>query len=98
MCKIWIEQGVEVTVITSPYDKSDIVANKLISKMQIAGINLIVINAGDSNRFGILKRAYRAVIFAIISSYYAIKLKSDILIASSGPITIGIPGLLGKFL
>lgn len=97
MCKIWIEQGVEVTVITSPYDKSDIVANKLISKMSVDGINLIVINAGDSNRFGILKRAYRAVLFAIISSYYAIKLKSDILIASSGPITIGIPGLMGKY-
>ncbi len=97
MCKIWIEQGIEVAVITSPYDKSDIVANKLISKMQIDGINLIVINAGDSNRFGILKRAYRAILFAIISSYYAIKLNSDILIASSGPITIGIPGLVGKF-
>jgi glycosyltransferase involved in cell wall biosynthesis len=97
MCKIWIEQGVEVTVITSPYDKSDIVSNKLISKMKIDGITLIVINAGDSNRFGILKRAYRAILFAIISSYYAIKLKSDILIASSGPITIGVPGLLGKF-
>ncbi len=97
MCKIWIERGIEVTVITSPYDKSDIVANKLISKTSIDGINLIVINAGDSNRFGILKRAYRAILFAIVSSYYAIKLKSDILIASSGPITIGIPGLLGKF-
>jgi glycosyltransferase involved in cell wall biosynthesis len=97
MCKIWIEQGAEVTVVTSPYDKSDIVANKFISKMQIDGINLIVINAGDSNRFGILKRAYKAVLFAIISSFYAIKLKSNILIASSGPITIGIPGLMGKF-
>jgi glycosyltransferase involved in cell wall biosynthesis len=97
MCKIWIEQGVEVTVITSPYDKLDIVANKLITKKKIDGINLIVINAGDSNRFGILKRVYRAILFAIISSYYAVKLKSDILIASSGPITIGIPGLLGKF-
>jgi glycosyltransferase involved in cell wall biosynthesis len=96
MCKIWIDYGVEVTVITSPYDKSDIVANKLISKTSIDGINLIIINAGDSNRFGIFKRAYRAILFAIISSYYVIKLKSDFLIASSGPITIGIPGLLGK--
>ncbi len=96
MCKIWIELGADVTVITSPYDKSDIVANKLISTMKIDGINLIVINAGDSNRFGIFKRAYRAILFAIVSSYYAVKLKGDILIASSGPITIGIPGLLGK--
>jgi glycosyltransferase involved in cell wall biosynthesis len=96
MCKIWIEKGIKVTVITSPYDKSDIVANKLITKTRVDGINLIVINAGDSNRFGILKRAYRAILFAVVSSYYAIKLKSDILIASSGPITIGIPGLLGK--
>jgi len=97
MCKIWIGQGVEVTVITSPYDKSDIVAKQLITKLKVDGINLIVINAGDSNRFSLLKRAYKAILFAIIASFYAIKLKSDILIASSGPISIGLPGLLGKF-
>lgn len=98
MCKVWIEQGAEVTVITSPYDKSDLKTNKLISRLKIDGINLIVINAGDSNRYSMIKRAYKALIFAIISTYYSVSIKCNVLIASSGPITIGIPGLLGKLL
>jgi hypothetical protein len=47
----WVEQGHKVTVVTSPYDKSDIRAVKLIEKQTIEGINLIIINSGDSNRF-----------------------------------------------
>lgn len=97
LCKFWIEEGVDVTVITSPYDKSDITIDKLIEKTQYEGINLIIINVGDSNRFGVFKRAFRSILFAIISTYYAIKIKSDIVIASSGPITIGIPGLISTW-
>jgi len=96
MCKVWKDCGSEVTVITSPYDKSDIQSKKFIARTNVEGINLIVINAGDSNKFGLIKRAYRATIFALVSSYYSITLKADVLIASSGPITIGIPGILGK--
>jgi glycosyltransferase involved in cell wall biosynthesis len=97
MCKVWIENGVQVTVITSPYDKSDILVRKLITKTEIEGIKLIIINAGDSNRFGIFKRAHRAFLFAVISSYYAANIKSDFVISSSGPITIGIPGLISTW-
>ncbi len=94
LCKIWVDQGAKITVITSPYDKSDIQVDKLITKREIDGINLIIIDAGDSNRYSLLKRAYRAILFAIIATYYAIRVKSETVIASSGPITIGIPGLL----
>lgn len=96
MCKVWKEQGAEVTVITSPYDKSDIQSKKFISRMDVEGIQLIVINAGDSNKYGLLKRASKAIVFALVSSYYSITIKADLLIASSGPITIGIPGIMGK--
>jgi glycosyltransferase involved in cell wall biosynthesis len=96
MCKVWKDCGTEVTVITSPYDKSDIQSKKFVARMNVEGINLIVINAGDSNKYGLMKRAFKAVIFALVSSYYAITIKADVLIASSGPITIGIPGILGK--
>ncbi len=97
LCKIWVDQGAKVTVITSPYDKSDIQVDKLITKREIDGINLIIINAGDSNRYSIAKRAYKALLFATIATYYAIRVKSETVIASSGPITIGIPGLLSTF-
>lgn len=96
LTKRWVNSGNEVTVITSPYDKSDIRPQGYISKQKIDGINLIVIDSGDSNRFSILKRVFRAITFSIISSLYAIFTKGDILITSSGPITVGISGLLTK--
>jgi glycosyltransferase involved in cell wall biosynthesis len=96
LAKRWVGSGNEVTVITSPYDKSDILPKGYISEQKIDGINLIVIDSGDSNRFSILKRVFRAITFSIISSYYAIFLKGDVIITSSGPITVGISGLLTK--
>ncbi len=97
MCKIWIEAGADVTVITSPYDKSDLRTESFVSRQEIDGIKLIVINSGDSNRYSKLKRVYRSLLFSFVSSVFAVFLKADIIIASSGPITIGVPGLIGTF-
>jgi glycosyltransferase involved in cell wall biosynthesis len=97
LTKRWVDAGHDVTVITSPYDKSDIKADGLVSFQQIDGIKLIVINSGDSNRMAIWRRVIRALKFSMISSFYTLKLDADVIIASSGPITIGIPGLMGKF-
>jgi len=97
MAKNWIKEGAEVTVITSPYEKSNITSKKIIRMDRIDGINLIIINFRDSNRFSILKRMLNAIFFSIFACYYIIKLKYDICIASSGPITVGIPMLFSKF-
>ncbi len=94
----WVQEGHEVTVVTSPYDKSDIKANGLVSKQEIEGIKLIVIDSGDSNRFPKIKRVYRAIKFALISCYYGFIEPADIFISSSGPITVAIPGLVRKIL
>lgn len=98
LTKRWVELGHEVTVVTAPYDKSDIEAKGFVSVQQIEGINLIVIDASDSNRMAKWRRVLNALQFSIIASYYTIRLKSDVIIASSGPITIGLPGLLGKWI
>ncbi len=92
----WVKDNHEVTVITSPYDKSDIEADGLISRQNIEGIRLIVIDSGDSNRFSKIKRVYRSLKFSILSSYFGLTEKADVIICSSGPITIAIPGLLRK--
>lgn len=95
----WVQAGHEVTVITSPYDKSDIKStNGLIKKHSIEGINVIVINFSQSNQHSKLRRIYTFLMYSFLSSYFALRLKSDVLISSSGPITIGIPGLIGKWL
>jgi glycosyltransferase involved in cell wall biosynthesis len=92
----WVKEGHEVTVVTAPYDKSDIKPNGFISRQQVEGVNLIVINSGDSNRLSVPIRVFRALRFALVSMYYALSQSYDIAIASSGPITIGLPMVLAK--
>jgi glycosyltransferase involved in cell wall biosynthesis len=90
----WVKAGHKVTVITSPYDKSDIKADGFVSRQNIEGINLIVIDSGDSNRLTKGIRAYQALRFSLVSIYYALKEPADVVLSSSGPITVAIPGLL----
>lgn len=94
----WVAEGHEVTVVTAPYDKSDIKAEGFISHQEVEGIKLIVIDSGDSNRLSLPKRAFRALRFALMSCYYALTRSYDIAVASSGPITIGLPLILAKTL
>jgi glycosyltransferase involved in cell wall biosynthesis len=94
----WVAAGHQVTVVTSPYDKSDITAKGFISHQEVDGIKLIVVNTGDSNRMTIQQRAFRAIGFALMSCHYAMSLRYDVLIASSGPITIGLPLIMAKTL
>lgn len=93
----WVKAGHEVTVVTAPYEKSDIRSKGgFISRQQVEGINLIVIDAADNNRHPVWKRAWNALLFSLISVYFALFQKYDVLIASSGPITVGLPMLMAK--
>ena len=94
--KLWIEAGHKVTVVTSPYDKSDIKAEKFIDKQDIEGIEVVIINIKQSNKHSLIYRAFTFAMFSIISIYYALTFKFDIILCSSGPITIGLPGLFAK--
>ena len=55
----WVKKGVEVTVITAPYDKSDIKPKGFIHSTHIKGVKVIVINSGDSNQYPFLKGSIR---------------------------------------
>lgn len=94
----WVKQGHEVTVVTSIYSKSDLKANKFIEDQFIDGVHVKVINVRIDNKQPILKRIYTFLAYAVFSSWYAITLEADVVIASSGPITVGLPGLLAKYL
>lgn len=94
--KRWTEQGHQVTVISSIYSKSDLRSTTLVSDQLIEGIHVKVINVVIDNRQSVLKRIGTFVQYAVISSWYALTLKADVVIASSGPITVGIPGLVAR--
>jgi len=94
----WVKQGHEVTVITSVYSKSDIKAEKFIDNQVFEGIKVKIINVSIDNKQPFLKRILTFLQYAITSSWFALTLKADVVIASSGPITVGISGLIAKYL
>ena len=94
--KAWIAEGHQVTVVTTPYDKSDIKATKFIDKQFFDGIEVIIINIKQSNKHALLYRAFTFLLFSVISIYYGLSRKFDVMLCSSGPITIGLPGIFAK--
>lgn len=94
MSRRWVAAGHNVIVITTPYDKSDIRASKFIERQYYEGIEVIVVNLLQSSKHILLKRTVYFLTFSVISIYYALRLKYHTVIASSGPITIGIPAVL----
>lgn len=94
----WVKKGHTVTVITSVYAKSDLQARKFIEVQTFDGVKVIVVNVRVDNKQSFLKRIYTFLVYAILSSWYALTSKYDVAIASSGPITAGLPGLLARYI
>lgn len=96
--KRWVEAGHDVTVVTSVYAKSDIRATRFLEDQEYDGIKLKVINVGVDNRQSKMQRIWTFVQYMLVSCWYALTLKADVVIASSGPITTGFPGLVAHYL
>lgn len=94
--KNWIEAGHEVVVVTSIYSKSDLRANSFLENQTIEGIKLKVINIKIDNKHSFFKRIFTFVVYTFFSIYYSLTLNYDVAISSSGPISIGLPGLAAK--
>ncbi len=94
----WVKKGHSVTVITSVYAKSDLSARKFIEVQTFDGVKVIVVNVRIDNKQPFLKRIYTFLAYAFLSSWYALTSGYDVAVASSGPITAGIPGLLAKYI
>ena len=94
--KKWVEQGHEVTVVSSIYSKSDLVATRFLETQIIDGIKVKIINIKIDNKQSKLKRIWTFILYSLFSTYYALSLKADLVISSSGPITVGFPGIIGS--
>lgn len=94
----WVKQGHEVQVITSIYSKSDLRADRFIEHQNFDGVDVTVINVRIDNKQPFLKRIYTFFAYAACSIWYALTAKADVVIASSGPITVGVPGLVARYL
>jgi glycosyltransferase involved in cell wall biosynthesis len=94
----WVKKGHSVTVITSVYAKSDLKASKFIEVQTFDGVKVIVVNVRVDNKQSFLKRIYTFLVYAFLSSWYALTSRYDVAVASSGPITAGLPGLIAKYI
>lgn len=86
--KEWIKKDNEVHVITAKYYKSDINSNKLYKKLVIDDIIVHFINVEINNKHNFPRRIFNFIRFTLLSLIIQIKIKSDIYIYSSGPITV----------
>ena len=98
MARRWVESGDRVTVVTSVYDKSDLRPSRLVERFDVDGIDVVVLNVQLSNKDGVLKRLYTFLAYALLASWYAVRHPADVVVASSGPPTVGIPGLVARYL
>lgn len=97
MTRRWVQQGHEVTVVTTPYDKSDIPKGKGLSyTVYIEGVRVIVLNFPQSNKNPILKRMLGFAQYITLAVYDALRLDYDVAICSSGPITVGYMGIAAR--
>jgi glycosyltransferase involved in cell wall biosynthesis len=94
----WAAQGHEVTVITSVYDKSGLNPERRIERMNIQGIDVRIVNIRLSNKDGFLKRVFTFAAYSMAACWYALTLPADVVVSSSGPITVGLPGLVARYL
>lgn len=94
----WIKAGDQVTIVTGVYEKSGIQPSDFISRMEIEGIDVRIVNIGISNKHGFFKRIATFLAYALLSCWYALTLPADIVVSSSGPLSTAIPGLLARYL
>lgn len=92
----WVKKGHQVTVVTSVYSKSDISSSKFIDTQYFDGVKVIIINVRIDNRQPFLKRIFSFLAYSVLSCWYALTYPTQVVIASSGPITVGVPGLMAK--
>lgn len=97
LARRWVRDGHDVTIVTSIYDKSDLRADSFLSIRDVEGIRVVAINIVQSNKHGVLARAGTGIGFSLVALLYALREPADVVIASSGPITAGLPGLVATW-
>ncbi len=95
--RLWVEKGYDVEVVTSVYSKSDICGKRLVSTVQTDGIKVTIVNVKIDNKHPKIRRLWSFLAYSTVACYFAAVRRPDFTIASSGPITVGLPGLISKY-
>lgn len=89
-----VDAGHEVVMLTSASNLPDEYRHSLFSRGTIDGIDVRAIRVGYSNYMGHLRRILSFAAFMLSSVWLALRVpRPDVVLASSTPITVALPGL-----
>ncbi|CAK3654944.1 colanic acid biosynthesis glycosyl transferase WcaI [Vibrio crassostreae] len=95
MAKRFVSNGHNVTFITSSaFLSEDYCLSSGWNEIDIEGIKLNVLHLPYSNNDSYLKRSLKFVQFSLKAIPKSLKVKSDVILATSTPLTIAIPGII----
>lgn len=92
-----VKRGHEVTMVTSSaMMKPGFADPDRITKRNFEGIELVILPVKYGNEMGYARRTLAFASFAMGAAKEAVKVKPDVVFATSTPLTIAIPGLLAR--
>ena len=97
IAKSLIENGYQVEVITSSTCFDEYELPDEWSVIEKEGITVHILNTKYHQSYSVLRRSWSFLQFLIYASLKILNLKGDLVIATSTPLTIGIPALVNKW-
>jgi glycosyltransferase involved in cell wall biosynthesis len=95
----WVEQGHEVTVVTSSSRLPEEFSAKRVVVGEIEGIAVRAVRVRYSNHMGRMRRIWSFLVFMVTASWLAATAgRHDVILATSTPLTVGIPGYVASVL
>jgi glycosyltransferase involved in cell wall biosynthesis len=91
-----VAQGHDVTVITSNAQLPDLAHARRVVRTSVDGIRLVVIGVAYANEMGYRARIGAFIRFALRASLEAARVPADVVLASSTPLTIALPGIVAR--
>src|SRR5690606_36944649 len=92
----FVKQRLNVEVVTTTSEKEGFAKGHRWRKEEIDGIIVHYLYLAYDNSFSFTKRAWVFFLFLWYSSVKLLRLKADVVLATSTPLTIGIPALIKK--
>jgi glycosyltransferase involved in cell wall biosynthesis len=94
MARRLVADGHKVTILTS----NRATGFRWPSRETVEGINVIWVPCPYSNAYGPVRKIASFSLFALLTCFYALWLRYDLIFATSTPLTTGVPALLAKWL
>ncbi len=95
----WTQQGHDVTIITSSSRLPEEFSKKVFVRGEIDGIRVLSVRVPYSNYMSYGKRIWSFIAFTLGAIWLAVTAgRHDVVLATSTPLTVGIPGLAASWL